>query len=421
MKKYNLLITNFISIFYLLITFNLIIYKSISISNTLFIAISSITTALILNIISRLTNNNKINKIINIILLLSLSIVIIAQFIHYKFYSSFFSIHSLLRRTSQAFSFFDAILKIILRNWYYILILFIPLLSNIIFNKKLNYEKLNSYNISKLLIFIVSLNVLFTLLISINKTGIYSKYNLYYNIYYPTKNTKEFGLLKSMAIDFKRYITNFEDKIIINYEKNKKEYNNNKYNITNIDFDDSNNKINEINEYIKNIIPTNKNKYTGIFKDKNLIFIMGESVYFDAISKEDTPTLYKITNNGFVFNNFYTPLYYTSTSDGEYTTLTSLLPKEGTWSLEYSYNNDMSYSLPGMFKNNKYNTYAYHNNDHDFFNRNLTHPNLGFNKFNACGNGLEEKINCDIWPQSDYEMINKTYQDYKNNNKFFTY
>ena len=37
------------------------------------------------------------------------------------------------------------------------------------------------------------------------------------------------------------------------------------------------------------------------------------------------------------------------------------------------------------------------------------------------GNGLEKKINCNIWPESDLEMLNETYNDYKNDDKFLAY
>ena len=52
----------------------------------------------------------------------------------------------------------------------------------------------------------------------------------------------------------------------------------NKYNITNIEFDDiiikeTNEQLKEIHEYFSNQQPSNKNEYTGMFKGKNVIFI----------------------------------------------------------------------------------------------------------------------------------------------------
>ena len=45
---------------------------------------------------------------------------------------------------------------------------------------------------------------------------------------------------------------------------------------------------------------------------------------------------------------------------------------------------------------------------------------LGFNKYLGCGNGLEKRINC-AWLPSDISMINKTFKDYKDYEKFITY
>ena len=44
---------------------------------------------------------------------------------------------------------------------------------------------------------------------------------------------------------------------------------------------------------------------------------------------------------------------------------------------------------------------------------------MGFNNFKACYNGLEKLINCNLWPQSDIDMINKTTSDYLGKDKHF--
>ena len=333
----------------------------------------------------------------------------------------------MLSGAKQVMGFFNTIFACIINNAFYIIALLLPFILFIIFNKKINFEK---FKLKTILYYIGSIIISFTFALFIinsdkNSKDIYSKYNLYNNVYYPTYSAKTFGIIKTFSLDIYRYFINFEDKIITNDVFN--EINNdNNYNVTNINFDDliNNEKdydIIKMHEYFKNKEPSLKNKYTGIFKDKNLIFITGESVNINAIKKDITPTLYMLTHNGFVFNNFYTPIYYASTSDGEYTNLTGLLPTEGTWSMIKSSNNNMKYSLPAMFKTNNYKTYAYHNNTYNFYNRDITYPNLGFEKYTACGNGLEKKINCNIWPESDLEMLNETYNDYKNDDKFLAY
>ena len=83
----------------------------------------------------------------------------------------------------------------------------------------------------------------------------------------------------------------------------------------------------KLNKYFKYNSATKKNEYTGIYKNKNVIYILAESLYPIAIDKELTPTLYKMTYEGFNFTNYYTPLYSKSTSDGEYMADWGILPK----------------------------------------------------------------------------------------------
>ena len=162
-----------------------------------------------------------------------------------------------------------------------------------------------------------------------------------------------------------------------------------------------------------------KNEYTGIFKDKNLIFITAESFNFNIIDKDITPNLYKIQNEGIFFNNFYTPIYYVSTADGEYMNLTGNLPKEGVWSYLEAQNKYNPYSYGNVFKKYNYSTYSYHNGMYDFYDRYKVQPKMGYDTFKACSYKLN--INCKLWPQSDDEMINSTIDDYINDNKFSSY
>ena len=69
-----------------------------------------------------------------------------------------------------------------------------------------------------------------------------------------------------------------------------------------------------------------------------------------------------------------------------------------------------------------YQTYAYHNNQYNFQARDKYLKSLGFDNYLGCYNGLEKRINCNIWPQSDVEMIEKTVDDYlKNDQPFMVY
>ena len=82
-------------------------------------------------------------------------------------------------------------------------------------------------------------------------------------------------------------------------------------------------------DYFASTAPTRKNEYTGMFAGYNVIQIVLEGFSGYAIDPELTPTLYKLSTQGFVFSNYYTALHYTSTSNGECQTLLGLYPKNG--------------------------------------------------------------------------------------------
>ena len=98
------------------------------------------------------------------------------------------------------------------------------------------------------------------------------------------------------------------------------------------------------------------------------------------ISQELTPTLYKLTHEGFVCENYYQPGWGQSTTGGEYAEMTALLP---TWvgsnvSFYASVNDAMPFALGNQFRSLGYSTGAYHNNIYSYYNRDKTHPNPGW-------------------------------------------
>ncbi len=193
-------------------------------------------------------------------------------------------------------------------------------------------------------------------------------------------------------------------------------------NIMDIDFAalaaaEKNETIRTLHNYFASVTPTNKNKYTGMFQGYNLILITAEGFYPYAVREDVTPTLYKLTHEGFIFNNFYTALWQTSTSDGEYVNLTGLIPV-GTRSMYHSRNNLLPFTLGHQFDLLGVESKAYHNHTYTYYQRNETHPNLGY-IFKAKGNGLV--LDSDVWPGSDLEMINHTVDEYTDENPFHVY
>ena len=180
--------------------------------------------------------------------------------------------------------------------------------------------------------------------------------------------------------------------------------------------------LENIHKYFSSITASQKNEYTGMFAGKNLIQITAEAFSPYVISKELTPTLYKLTHEGFVFTNYYQPGWGQSTTGGEFAAMTGVIP---TWinnnlSFYVSSKDYMPFALGNQFRALGYTTVAYHNNSYTYYNRHLTHPNLGYDYYGQ-GNGLN--ITGPGWPYSDLEMMELTapayIEDYVNNGKPF--
>lgn len=434
-RKLPLLIFYSFLIIYLELVYKSAVLNNVFSINTLTVIVFSIPFILINTLISSLFKE-KINRIISVVLSIFITLIYISQYIYFEFYDSIFSIYSIKEGTGQVFGeFFSAILKMVLDNIWVTLLFLLPFLLFIIFGKKIfNFERNKKASLitSGLSIISIAISILF---VQFYGSGMYSLKRLYKETHAPMITINKVGLLSMEVLDLDRFIFGFEEKLYNinkptdNKEETKKpeETEEIKYNVLDIDFDklineEENSMVKSMHEYFKNVTPTKQNEYTGIFKGKNLIYITAEGFDKIAIDESLTPTLYKLANNGFVFENYYQPLFTVSTSDGEYMFLNSLIPKEGIWSFYRSSNIYLPFGIGNVFKREGYSTVnAYHDHTYTYYNRDKSHPNLGFDKYIGCGNGLEELINCKTWPESDVEMINATVDDYISSDNFMTY
>lgn len=132
----------------------------------------------------------------------------------------------------------------------------------------------------------------------------------------------------------------------------------------------------EINEY------SAKNQYTDMFKGKNIIFVHMESIQsflmdLEFNGEEVVPTVNKLAKEGMYFDNFYPQISTGTSSDTEFTLLSSLLPAaSGTVFVSY-YNREYN-TIPKYLKNLGYTTYSIHGNHASMWNRSKVHPRLGY-------------------------------------------
>ena len=79
--------------------------------------------------------------------------------------------------------------------------------------------------------------------------------------------------------------------------------------------------LSEMHGYFSKVKPTAENEWTGRFQGKNLVWIVAEGFSDRLLDPVRTPTLWKLAHEGIICDNFYTPLWGVSTSDGEYVLL----------------------------------------------------------------------------------------------------
>ena len=336
----------------------------------------------------------------------------------------------------QAFEFMGKILSTAFENWFVIVAMILPTIVFIVLHvlKAFRFDKSTWASKGILLVGTIILYVLTILMVNFASTKeVYSNKNLYYNIHSPLLTVDKFGLVTMFRLDIQRSLFGFSEKEIdislddlstsvseVGYAEEVK------FNALEIDWNkliknEKDSTIKSMHKYFSTIEPTKQNKYTGMFKGKNLVVFVAEAFSPMAIDEKLTPNLYKLYNEGFQFDNFYTPLFPVSTADGEYISDTSLIPKEGVWSIKHINGNYMPYSYANVFENLGYKSRSYHNNTYTYYNRDTYLKTMGYDSYLACWNGLEKRINCRVWPQSDYQMVKTTVDDYIKNDKFITY
>ena len=417
--KINLL--NYIVLIFFEAMFALISFDIYSKSEVLSILIYSLFSSFIMTILMTV-GSEKTNKIFSYIIYFVLCFWFALEAIFKSFLQTFFSLDC-FKLSDQAMGFAGETIKVIVGNIHYLILFFLPFILLIIFRKKidLNIKENKKYLYSYIILIPLSFLSYRLYINSTKDNKDISLYDLYYNTNNIPLSIQKMGVLSSTGLDIYRNIFGFDDKVIeVNYEEENNDEDLFVYEKNNLDLDLSSNKLNkDIKEYIDNNPGTSKNKYTGMFENKNLIFVVAESFSEIGIDKDRTPTLYKLTNNGFIFDNFYVP-YYLSTIGGEFQSLTGLYPNYSTLTKWKSGENSFPYGLANTFKEKGYNTYAYHAHDGYFQNRYKYLKALGFDNFKACNMGLN--INCNMWPESDIEMIKATTNDYINSDKpFMTY
>lgn len=373
-----------------------------------------------------------------LILVAITTIIFTSQLIYYKIFKMFYTFYS-MGNAGQVFEFLKDILANLKLNFHWILMLFIPFAVFIFFRQSFISTEPLGFPI-RIILFSLAVLIYSSTFFSTYSTRktIGSSYDVYYNSIDPTVTVQRFGLLTTMRLDFQRSVLGMKSPI---YNESKRPVYtkpaaipipDEDYGVVTIaararnrlpiDFDaliahTSDKLLIDMHSYFQNLDATEKNSYTGRFKGYNLILITAESFSPYSVHQDLTPTLYKMVHEGFQFTDFYNPVWGVSTSDGEYVACTGLLPKSGVWSFLESANKSMPMTMGNALGQVGYTTSAYHNHTYNYYKRNLSHPNMGYN-YKGLGNGLNVTP---TWPESDLEMIELTVPEFVANEPFHVY
>lgn len=374
----------------------------------------------------------KVNRILGGVILGFVTFIYIVQATYQNFFGKFLVLYSIfaggLMQVTDA-GMLDATLRAIKNGLPAIVLFLLPFLYYCIFGKKKLKMKKGKI-LTKILYLLAGVITYLGILIMLFVFP--EQKSCYLNVFDMDTAVQDLGLVYAEVLDFKYNVLNvtppveldttqtvelddtFSEEEEIKYEAN----------IMEIDFEtllaqESDETIQMLHNYFKNSEPTYKNEYTGMFEGYNLIMVTAEGFSPYVVNETLTPTLYKMSTQGFIFENFYTPIWGVSTSDGEYVACTGNLPMSGVWSFYESGDNYMPFCLGNQFEKNGVDLrYAYHNHTYDYYHRHISHPNMGY-EYKGLGGGLTEEQIEKTWPESDLQLIEATYKDYVQSEKPF--
>ena len=390
------------------------------------VVLFSVATGLLLSLLVNLLHNRRLAQVLTLVVTALWTLLLCVEYCCRSYFKSYFSVGFICTMTGNVVTGFGSTIPgIVAQRLPFIIAALLPLVLCILLRKRIVTE----HRMSKWsLLFVTAVSVVFLLIgEGLARWGTYGD-SYTYN-FQTDAAVSQFGLHTAVRLEAEYALFGTpQPKLELPTQKGEPddtpddppaattpvEYG---YNALDIDFQAlagsaSDSALRSMAQYFGSLTPSKKNEYTGLFQGKNLVLITAEAFSPWFISRELTPTLYKLTHEGFVCENYYQPGWGQSTTGGEYAVMTGLLP---TWvgsnvSFYASANDDMPFALGNQLRALGYRTGAYHDNIYNYYNRDKTHPNLGYD-YQGVGNGLTMTED-GSWPYSDLEMVQNTIGDY---------
>lgn len=226
-----------------------------------------------------------------------------------------------------------------------------------------------------------------------NKLQTTTSYDLFLKPNNPSQVVNEFGLIGFGILDVKEYFwpgkeinheITYDPKDLTNANPENKEENQvviDNDNWMDIIDKETNATLNNLNKYfISNDISTT-NDYTGYFQDKNVIVLMIESGSNIMLNQEYYPNLSKLYQEGWTWDNYYSPRNSCATGNNEMSGMTSLYTIYNNCTANVYKKNTYFESIFNLFNNAGYETNSFHNHFDSYYYRTTIHKNMGSSKF----------------------------------------
>lgn len=161
-------------------------------------------------------------------------------------------------------------------------------------------------------------------------------------------------------------------------------------------------------DLVKNIESLNlegkhvSNEMTGSLNGKNIILVQLESLDDWVVNEKSTPTIYKMMNEGINFTNMYTSLYGSgSTFSTEFAFNTGIYQSTQGTAAYSTIKNHYPYSLANILKGKGYSANSFHQNTGNYYNREVMHPTMGYEKYYS----IRDFMDASIMAEVDSELI----------------
>lgn len=177
-----------------------------------------------------------------------------------------------------------------------------------------------------------------------------------------------------------------------------------------------------LNNYYLSKSITPKNEYTGLLEGKNLIVIMIESGSNVLLNyPEYFPNIAKLYNEGWAWDNAFSPRNTCATGNNEMSTLTSLYSINNSCTANLYRDNTYYNALFNLFNYKGYKTSSYHDYTEYYYYRSIIHPNMGSGRYyNVYDLGIKLGTENKPWP-NDVELIEKAVPYFINEDKFMVW